>query len=115
MEWIVAEVTSWRPKHQYDIWHDRAAFHFLNDQSQQGAYAKTLDATLTEDGIAIIGTFAPDGPEKCSGLPVSRHDAASISAILGGGFMLIGERRHDHVTPSGSVQKFQFSTFRRSR
>jgi hypothetical protein len=61
----------------------------------------------------IIGTFAPDGPERCSGLVVSRYDAAGLAATLGCGFELIDTRRHEHSTPSGAAQRFQFSTFRR--
>jgi SAM-dependent methyltransferase len=114
VEWIVADVTAWHPATRFDVWHDRAAFHFLTDSAQQQAYAQALRAALNPGGIAIIGTFAPDGPEKCSGLPVARHNAASIAAILGDGFDLISERRHEHLTPGGSMQKFQFSTFRRT-
>lgn len=113
IHWIVADVTTWRCDRQYDVWHDRAAFHFLNEHKEQAAYAATLRGALKPGGVAIIGTFAPDGPERCSGLPVTRHDASSIMAVLGAGFELIGERRHEHFTPGGSGQKFQFSTFRR--
>ncbi len=113
VEWIVGDVTAWKPASQYDIWHDRAAFHFLNAPKDQAAYANTLHAALKTGGFAIIGTFALDGPEKCSGLPVTRHDAASIARVLGPNFALIDERRYDHVTPGGNVQKFQFSTFQK--
>lgn len=113
VEWIVGDVTTWKPAKQYDIWHDRAAFHFLNAPEDQAAYAQTLHAALKTDGFAIIGTFALDGPEKCSGLPVTRHDAASIARILGPDFSLVDEQRYDHVTPGCNVQKFQFSTFRK--
>lgn len=112
-EWIVADVTEWRSAKRYDVWHDRAAFHFLTDPAQQRAYAEALRSALNPGGIAIIGTFAPDGPERCSGMPVVRHDASSIAAVLGKDFQLVRERRRDHVTPGGSMQKFQFSTFRR--
>ena len=112
VNWIVADVTVWKPERQYDIWHDRAAFHFLTDTADQSAYADRLLRALRPGGYAIIGTFALDGPEKCSGLPVQRHDANSLAAVLGGGFALIDTRRHEHVTPWGAVQKFQFSTFR---
>ena len=113
VEWIVGDVTEWVPSSRYDLWHDRAAFHSLTAPDQQAAYTKTLHAALKPGGVAIIGTFASDGPEKCSGLPVARHDAASIGQIIGSGFILIHERRCDHVTPGGSVQKFQFSSFRK--
>jgi SAM-dependent methyltransferase len=111
--WIAADVTIWEPSRTYDIWHDRAAFHFLNDPKDQAAYVARLRRALRPGGHAIIGTFALDGPERCSGLPVSRYDANSLAATLGGGFELIDTRRHEHTTPWGATQKFQFSTFRR--
>jgi SAM-dependent methyltransferase len=113
VRWEVADVTKWSPPASYDVWHDRAAFHFLTDPADQAAYAERVRRAVKPGGHVIIGTFALDGPEKCSGLPIVRHDAASLSAILGQDFKLIDERRHDHVTPWGAVQRFQFSTFRR--
>jgi trans-aconitate methyltransferase len=111
--WIAADVTTWEPSRGYDIWHDRAAFHFLISQADQGAYVSRLRRALRPGGHAILGTFAPDGPERCSGLLVSRHDSTSLAALLGSGFALVDARRHAHVTPWGATQKFQFSTFRR--
>lgn len=113
VDWICADATGWQPKRSYDIWHDRAAFHFLTDPADQAAYAAVLKTTLKPGGRAIIGTFAPDGPEKCSGLPIVRHDAESIGKVLGADFELIDTRRHEHGTPWDSVQRFQFSTFRK--
>lgn len=112
--WIAADATAWAPDEAaYDIWHDRAAFHFLTEPDDQAAYIERLKRSLRPGGHVIIGTFAPDGPEKCSGLPVMRHDADSLAALLGEEFSLVDHRRHEHATPWGSVQKFQFSTFRR--
>lgn len=111
--WIAADITRWRPDRSYDLWHDRAALHFLTDPADQQAYRAALAAALRPCGIAIIGTFAPEGPERCSNLPVQRHDAASLAQLFGPGFELLATRRHDHVTPWGAVQHFQFSTFRR--
>ena len=113
VRWEVADITRWNPPASYDVWHDRAAFHFLTETADQAAYAERARRAVKPGGHVIIGTFALDGPEKCSGLPIVRHDAASLSAILGPEFKLIDERRHDHVTPWGAVQRFQFSTFRR--
>jgi 2-polyprenyl-3-methyl-5-hydroxy-6-metoxy-1,4-benzoquinol methylase len=113
--WIATDVTAWEPSRPYDVWHDRAAFHFLTDQKDQTAYVDRLRRALRVGGHAIIGTFAPDGPERCSGLMVSRYDANSLSATLGCGFELIDTRRHEHTTPWGAMQKFQFSTFRREQ
>ena len=113
--WIAADVTTWEPSRTYDVWHDRAAFHFLTEPNDQAAYVVRLRRALRVGGHAIIATFAPDGPERCSGLMVSRYDANTLAATLGDGFDLIDARRHDHATPWGSLQKFQFSTFCRTR
>lgn len=112
-KWIVADVTEWEPPVAYDLWHDRAAFHFLNNDQRQRLYIERLRRGLRIGGHAIIGTFALDGPEKCSGLPVTRHSAESLSILLGSGFALLDTRRHEHTTPLGAVQKFQFSTFKK--
>ena len=114
VQWVIADITAWEPTHTYDLWHDRAAFHFLTDPADQSAYVERLKKAVKRGGYVMIGTFALDGPERCSGLQIVRHDAASLSAILGTDFKLIDTRRHDHVTPWGAVQRFQFSTFRRS-
>jgi SAM-dependent methyltransferase len=114
VRWIVADITRWTPDRRYDVWHDRAAFHFLTEPADQACYATALSGALAPGGVAIIGTFAPDGPERCSGLPVARHDSASLAAILGDGFTLLSDKYHEHRTPSGAVQNFQFSTFRRN-
>lgn len=115
VRWIAADVTAWEPAASYDVWHDRAAFHFLTAPEDQAAYVSRLRRALKVGGHAIIGTFAPDGPEQCSGLPVARHSAESIAALLGDDFTLTDSRPHEHVTPSQSVQNFQFSVFVRSR
>jgi 2-polyprenyl-3-methyl-5-hydroxy-6-metoxy-1,4-benzoquinol methylase len=112
--WEIADVTKWEPSQRYDLWHDRAAFHFLTDEADQTAYVVRLKKAVKLGGYVIIATFALDGPERCSGLPIVRHDAASLSAIIGNEFHVIDVRRHDHTTPSGAVQRFQFSTFRRN-
>ena len=114
VQWVAADITTWEPTQTYDLWHDRAAFHFLTDPADQSAYVERLKKAVKRGGYVIIGTFALDGPEKCSGLPIVRHDAASLSAILGSDFTLIDARRHDHATPWGAVQRFQFITFRRN-
>ncbi|MGH6795743.1 MAG: class I SAM-dependent methyltransferase [Methylocella sp.] len=110
--WITADVTAWEPSETYDLWHDRAAFHFLTGAADHRAYAERATRAVRSGGHVIVGTFAPDGPQSCSGLPVLRHDAASIGAVLGEGFVLVLSRRHDHVTPAGRTQRFQFSLFR---
>jgi SAM-dependent methyltransferase len=113
VQWVVADVTTWQPPQFYDLWHDRAAFHFLTDDTARSAYVERLKKALKPGACVIIGTFAPNGPERCSGLPVTRHDAVSLAAALGAEFELIDTRPHEHVTPWGSTQHFQFSSFRR--
>jgi SAM-dependent methyltransferase len=114
VRWIVADVTKWKPAESYDVWHDRAAFHFLMEPHDRAAYAERLREAVRLGGHVIIGTFAPDGPERCSGLPVMRHNAVSLGQTLGRSFELIETRRHDHQTPMGGIQRFQFSRFRRA-
>jgi SAM-dependent methyltransferase len=113
VNWIVADATASEPVKPYDIWHDRAAFHFLTDASDRAAYIARLGRGLKIGGHAIIATFALDGPERCSGLPVARYDSASLGRTLGTTFKLVHTQRHEHATPWGSRQIFQFSIFRR--
>lgn len=113
VQWIAADVTRWEPAHHYDLWHDRAAFHFLTVPEDRSAYVDRLMRALVPGGHVIIGTFAPDGPERCSGLPVVRYDAASLGRTLGQDFELKQTLPYGHHTPRGSLQHFQFSLFRR--
>jgi len=114
VKWIVADVTQWEPQRSYDLWHDRAAFHFLTEVSDRAAYIDRLRKAVRRGGHAIVGTFALGGPERCSGLPVVRYDAAQLSAALTPSFALVDMRRDDHKTPWGAIQHFQFSVFRRA-
>ena len=114
VQWVVADVTMWQPAAgAYDVWHDRAAFHFLTEEHDRAAYVAHLRKAVRLGGHAIIGTFALDGPEWCSGLRVARYDARSLGETVGQGFELLGTRRHAHLTPWGSEQRFQFSWFRK--
>lgn len=112
--WTAADITRWRPDRRYAVWHDRAVFHFLTEAADRRAYVATLDAALEDDGHLIIATFALDGPEKCSGLPVVRYDAAKLSGELGPGFSLVDETREVHHTPLGRTQSFAYFLFRRT-
>ena len=110
---IVADVLSHDFEEQYDVWHDRAVFHFLVEAGQRAAYASQLRAALRPGGLAVLGTFAEDGPEQCSGLPVARYDAASLAGELGEGFTLVESRRAEHHTPWDAVQPFTWVVLRR--
>ena len=113
VRWIVADATTWQPPQAFDIWHDRAALHFLVEEKDRAAYVERLHAGVKPGGHAIIATFAPDGPEKCSGLPVQRYDPESLSRTIGSAFDLVEHQAHRHVTPWGAAQSFQFSVLRR--
>jgi SAM-dependent methyltransferase len=110
--WVVADVTQWEPGAAHDVWHDRATFHFLTEDADRAAYIARLRRGLKIGGHAIIATFAPDGPERCSGLPVVRYSPDSLRQTLGPDFTLMASRSDAHATPWGSTQSFQFSAFR---
>lgn len=112
VHWITADVTRWNPTATYDVWHDRAAFHFLIEAHDRAAYVARLNKALRPGGHAIIATFALNGPERCSGLPIQRYDAATLRQTLGDAFTLVETRADAHQTPWGSTQLFQFSVFR---
>jgi 2-polyprenyl-3-methyl-5-hydroxy-6-metoxy-1,4-benzoquinol methylase len=113
VEWIAADVTRWTPPRIYKLWHDRAVFHFLTDPLDRAAYLAALLKGVAPDGCVVISTFAPEGPEKCSGLPVVRYSAQSLTAELGPQFELVETRSEAHTTPWHSEQHFQFSRFKR--
>lgn len=114
IKWIVADVTNTEfPDNAFDLWHDRAVFHFLVDPEEQNRYVHQLTRSLKPGGILVISTFAPDGPEKCSGLTVSRHDCADLRRILGQQFDLLLSDREIHQTPFKTVQAFCYCVFRK--
>ncbi|HEX4299909.1 MAG TPA: class I SAM-dependent methyltransferase [Gammaproteobacteria bacterium] len=113
VNWIAADVTCWQPAKRYRLWHDRAVFHFLTEAADRAAYRKTLGSALMPQGIAIIASFALDGPERCSGLPVQRYSPESLAAELGEDFRLLEQKSEAHITPAGKLQLFQYSVFRR--
>ena len=117
VSWLVADITGWQPARRYDLWHDRAVFHFLTDAGDRSAYARALEAALVPGGTAILMSFADDGPEKCSGLPVQRYApealAQEMDRLLPGMLEVQGSGRFAHHTPNGAEQRFQYVVFRR--
>lgn len=111
--WIVADITRTPELPVVDLWHDRAALHFLGAPDEREAYATLVRKSVDSGGHAVIATFAPDGPSRCSGLDVTRHDARSVHALLGEAFVLVEEERETHVTPSGTEQRFCWTVLRR--
>jgi ubiquinone/menaquinone biosynthesis C-methylase UbiE len=113
--WLEADITQARlPEAAYDVWHDRAVFHFLTQPQQRAAYLAAVVRALRPGGHVVIATFAEDGPEKCSGLPVVRYSPAELKAELGPAFTLVQFEREEHRTPAGSVQQFVYCLFRRA-
>ncbi|ACF11598.1 Methyltransferase type 12 [Chlorobaculum parvum NCIB 8327] len=112
--WICADIRTFRSPKKFSLWHDRAVFHFMTGEDDRRRYLASLDACLDEDGVAIIGTFATNGPERCSGLTVQRYDAALVSSVFAPRFKLVSSSDVQHLTPSGSTQEFAWFTFRRT-
>ena len=113
VHWLEADATAFDLGHEVDIWHDRAVFHFLTEAADRAAYVDQLDRHLAPHGQAIIAAFAPDGPERCSNLPVVRYSAETLAETLGDRFRLIETRAEQHLTPSGARQPFLYHRFRR--
>ncbi len=111
--WIVADMNQWTPKRTYDIWHDRAAFHFLVAEEQVQRYAQTCGAAVAPGGLLVIGTFDLDGPASCSGLPVQRRSISTLMACFESDFVAIDATETTHITPSGTRQSFVFIAARR--
>jgi SAM-dependent methyltransferase len=109
VEWIVGDVTSMGvPPNAYDVWHDRAVFHFLTADADRTAYVERVKESVKPGGRVVIGTFGPQGPEKCSGLNVQRYDADSLHAEFGRRFRLIDSLKEVHQTPFGTTQQFLY-------
>lgn len=106
--WITADVLAWEPPQRFGVWHDRAVLHFLTEPAEQRQYMETLKRGLQPGGLAVIGTFAEDGPEQCSGLPVHRFSPSDLSSLLRTDFRVIGADRVEHMTPRGTIQPFNW-------
>jgi SAM-dependent methyltransferase len=112
--WIEADVTRFEPARRYELWHDRAVFHFLTEPADRRRYLDAASRSVGAAGWLIIGTFAPDGPESCSGLPVERYSPDSLADAVAPAFVPVDFRTEQHVTPAGAAQSFLYGRFRRS-
>ncbi|MCX7586513.1 class I SAM-dependent methyltransferase [Phenylobacterium sp. 58.2.17] len=112
---IAADLLTWRPDRSYQVWHDRAVLHFLTEASDQARYRRTLMDALVPGGQAIIATFAPSGPERCSGLPVRRYGPEDLQALMGPDFTMVESFEFDHLTPGGQTQRFHVARLERSQ
>ncbi len=111
VQWIVGDATRYRAEMPWDLWHDRAVFHFLVEASDREKYRRVLENAVAPHGHVIVATFGPNGPKRCSGLPVVRYGPETLSNELGSGFTLRKSVLEDHRTPSGAVQEFLYCWF----
>jgi 2-polyprenyl-3-methyl-5-hydroxy-6-metoxy-1,4-benzoquinol methylase len=113
VEWIVADITERDALGEFDVWHDRAVFHFIADPDDRRHYVDLLKRSLPIGGYFVVGTFAKGGPDKCSGLPICQYDAATMQAELGTSFEPLKCSEYLHTTPSGKPQQFFFGVYKR--
>jgi trans-aconitate methyltransferase len=111
--WLAQDVLTWEPTRTFALWHDRAVFHFLSGHEVED-YLNVLCQVIPSGGAVIMATFAPDGPDRCSGLPVTRYSSTELGEVLGTSFAMEAQRREVHVTPSGAVQPFTWIAARRT-
>lgn len=113
VHWLTADVTSWSPGRTWDFWHDRAVFHFLTEPEQRASYRALVQRSIPSGGAIAVATFAENGPEQCSGLPVERYSVERLFSELGDGFTEIASGRFVHTTPSGAVQPLSWIVARK--
>ena len=115
VQWLVGDITQIAlPVHAFDVWHDRAVFHFLTRPEDRQAYVDTVLRAVKPGGHVIVATFAEDGPLECSGLPVMRYGPTELHAQFGAPFALVKHEREEHHTPFGTVQKFVYCYCRKT-
>ena len=113
IEWFTSDLTDFEPPHRWDLWHDRAVYHFLTGNEDRHAYRRVLNESVEPGGHVVVATFALDGPERCSGLEVVRYSPESLHAELGTLYELCGTVNETHRTPGGGTQEFVYSWFRK--
>ncbi len=111
--WVETDVRDHDFGREFDLWHDRAVFHFMVEDTDRACYLETLSRSLRSGGRFVLATFGPDGPTRCSGLPVRRYGADELATVLGPGWTLESSHLQVHETPAGNEQQFQYSVFRR--
>lgn len=115
VKWIQADAADFSPSESYDLWHDRAAFHFLTEEKQIQNYLKTLKKAVKPGGYVVMGTFSEKGPSKCSGIDIRQYSLHELNELLLDDFETLKCRNVDHITPSGEVQNFSFCSFQHKK
>lgn len=113
VQWIVSDITDYAPTQPFDLWHDRAAFHFLTTPDQISRYLTIARDGVQPDGYVTIGTFSENGPDKCSGLPIRQYSEQTLSTVLAQNFKKLTCVTEDHITPFQTIQNFLFCSFQR--
>ena len=113
VDWVVSDVTRFRPRRRYRLWHDRAVLHFRTEATDRERYVDVLRRALEPDGHVIIATFGPEGPKRCSGLDVRRYSVDLLSELLGTEFILQSHELENHQTPTGALQQFLYTCWAR--
>ncbi len=113
VQWVVSDVTTYQPDEPFDLWHDRAAFHFLTTDDAVARYLAAAESGVRAGGYLTVGTFSDNGPTQCSGLPVQQYSPDQLAGRFGRQFAKIHCNEADHQTPTGAVQRFTFCQFRR--
>ena len=111
VRWISKDILNFKTDEKFDIWHDRAVFHFLNEENLIRKYIEIVEKNISENGHLIIGTFSENGPLKCSGLVVRRYSKKVLENLFNRNFKLFDSFYYDHVTPFNTTQNFLFSHF----
>jgi SAM-dependent methyltransferase len=114
VNWIIGDITQYPFGEQFDLWHDRAVFHFMTSKETRDAYREQAMKGVRPGGFLIIGSFSENGPEKCSGLMVQRYNEFTLSQELSDGFKLIQCLTENHITPFHTAQEFIFCSFKRT-
>ena len=113
VSYVVADVRNWNSTKKFDVWHDRAVFHFMTTDHEKAAYLRVVAQAVRPGGVAIIGTFAEDGPTQCSGLDVNRYSSTQLTNQFEEFFELVETESEEHLTPWGAMQHFTWVSLRR--
>lgn len=113
VRWEVCDILEFEPEGKFELWHDRAIFHFLTEPKDQQIYRRLVECAIHSGGYLLILTFSKSGPKSCSGLPVKQYDVSDLEEFFGDEFELVNSLNYDHITPSGAGQNYSVGLFRR--